>query len=64
MAASEPRSIAAVAADLGLGESDWRPCDRLVAKIDSAILARPDAVRRGLPNLEKHIENGRIEGIG
>jgi formate--tetrahydrofolate ligase len=46
----EPRPIAAIAAALGLAESEWRPCDRDVAKIDPRALARPRA-RRGEPRL-------------
>jgi formate--tetrahydrofolate ligase len=46
----EPRPIATVAAALGLADTEWRPCDRDVAKIDPGVLARPRA-RRGEPRL-------------
>jgi formate--tetrahydrofolate ligase len=34
------RPIAEIAAGLSLAESDWRPCDRAIAKIDPALLRR------------------------
>ncbi len=36
-----PRPIAEVAAHLGLADSEWRPCDRHIAKLDPALLGRP-----------------------
>jgi formate--tetrahydrofolate ligase len=47
---TRPRPIAEVAGALGLGDADWRPCDRHIAKIDPAILSRPRA-RPGTPRL-------------
>jgi formate--tetrahydrofolate ligase len=41
-----PRPIAEVAGQLDLAESDWRPCDRLIGKVDPAILERPRPVAR------------------
>ena len=37
----EPRPIAEIAEGLGLTDSDWRPCDRFIAKVDPVVLQQP-----------------------
>jgi formate--tetrahydrofolate ligase len=39
--AARQRPIEQVAAALGLGADDWRPCDRRIAKVDPRVLSRP-----------------------
>jgi formate--tetrahydrofolate ligase len=41
--AARLRPLEALAAALGLGADDWRPCDRRIAKVDPRVLARPRA---------------------